>query len=30
MRGFYMGAGLRFEDEDFKYIFGSVPSVPGK
>ncbi len=25
--GAYVGGGVRFEDEDFKYIFGSVPSI---
>ncbi len=28
-RSFFLGGGIRFEDEDFKYIFGSVPRVPG-
>jgi len=27
-RGAYVGAGLRFEDEDFKYLFGTVPKIP--
>lgn len=27
-RGFYIGGGVRFEDEDFKYLFGSMPSIP--
>ncbi|MBI4690272.1 MAG: MCE family protein [Nitrospirae bacterium] len=27
-RGAYAGAGLRFEDEDLKYIFGSIPNIP--
>ncbi len=27
-RGAYAGAGLRFEDEDFKYLFGTVPKIP--
>lgn len=27
-RGIYVGGGLKFEDEDFKYIFGAVPRVP--
>ncbi len=26
--GFYIGGGVRFEDEDFKYLFGSMPSIP--
>jgi phospholipid/cholesterol/gamma-HCH transport system substrate-binding protein len=29
-RGAFLGGGVRFEDEDFKYIFGTVPKVPGK
>ncbi len=28
-RGAYIGGGVRFEDEDFKYIFGSMPKIPG-
>jgi phospholipid/cholesterol/gamma-HCH transport system substrate-binding protein len=28
-RGAYIGGGVRFEDEDFKYIFGTVPRIPG-
>lgn len=28
-RGAYVGGGVRFEDEDFKYIFGSMPKIPG-
>lgn len=28
-RGGYAGVGLRFEDEDFKYLFGTMPSIPG-
>lgn len=28
-RGAYIGTGIRFEDEDFKYLFGTVPSIPG-
>ncbi len=28
-RGAYIGGGVRFEDEDFKYIFGTMPSIPG-
>jgi phospholipid/cholesterol/gamma-HCH transport system substrate-binding protein len=28
--GAFVGGGLKFEDEDFKYIFGTVPSVPGQ
>jgi phospholipid/cholesterol/gamma-HCH transport system substrate-binding protein len=27
-RGAYVGAGLRFEDEDFKYLLGTVPRLP--
>ena len=27
-RGIYVGGGLKFEDEDFKYLLGSVPSIP--
>ncbi|MCX7793773.1 MAG: MCE family protein [Thermodesulfovibrionales bacterium] len=27
-RGPFIGGGVRFEDEDFKYIFGTVPKVP--
>ncbi len=27
-RGGYAGIGLRFEDEDFKYLFGTVPRIP--
>ncbi len=26
-RGVYLGGGIRFEDEDLKYLFGSLPSV---
>lgn len=26
----FVGGGLRFEDEDFKYLFGAVPKVPGQ
>ena len=26
-RGGYAGIGLRFEDEDFKYLFGTIPRV---
>lgn len=29
-RGVYAGAGIRFEDEDFKYIFGTIPKIPGQ
>lgn len=29
-RGVYAGAGLRFEDEDFKYLFGTIPKIPTK
>jgi len=29
-RGAYIGGGVRFEDEDFKYIFGTVPRIPGQ
>ncbi|HBO85069.1 MAG TPA: hypothetical protein DD641_08935 [Deltaproteobacteria bacterium] len=28
-RGAYVGAGVRFEDEDLKYLFGTLPSIPG-
>ncbi|MEW6214731.1 MAG: MlaD family protein [Nitrospirota bacterium] len=27
-RGGYAGIGLRFEDEDFKYVFGAAPTIP--
>lgn len=27
-RGIYVGGGLKFEDEDFKYLFGAVPKLP--
>ena len=27
-RGAYVGAGLKFEDEDFKYLFSTVPKIP--
>lgn len=27
-RGPFIGGGVRFEDEDFKYIFGTMPKVP--
>jgi phospholipid/cholesterol/gamma-HCH transport system substrate-binding protein len=27
-RGFYLGGGVRFEDEDFKALLGTLPSVP--
>jgi phospholipid/cholesterol/gamma-HCH transport system substrate-binding protein len=27
-RGIYFGGGITFEDEDFKYIFGTVPNIP--
>ena len=27
-RGIYVGGGLKFEDEDFKYLFGAVPRLP--
>ncbi|MFZ6016580.1 MAG: MlaD family protein [Nitrospirota bacterium] len=27
-RGGYAGVGLRFEDEDLKYLFGTVPRIP--
>jgi len=30
LRGIYIGGGLRFEDEDFKYIFGGAPKIPGR
>jgi len=26
----YVGGGVRFEDEDFKYIFGTMPKIPGQ
>ncbi|MEK7698682.1 MAG: MCE family protein, partial [Nitrospirota bacterium] len=26
-RGIYVGGGLEFEDEDFKYIFGVAPKL---
>lgn len=26
-RGIYIGGGLKFEDEDFKYLFGRMPSL---
>ncbi|MCG2722900.1 MAG: hypothetical protein L6290_12945, partial [Thermodesulfovibrionales bacterium] len=29
-RGAYAGAGLRFEDEDIKYLFGTLPSISTK
>ncbi len=29
-RGGYVGAGVRFEDEDFKYLFGTLPKIPVK
>lgn len=29
-RGAYVGSGIRFEDEDFKYLFGNMPRIPGK
>jgi len=28
LRGVYVGGGLKFEDEDFKYIFGASPEIP--
>lgn len=27
-RGGYAGIGLKFEDEDFKYLFGTIPKIP--
>lgn len=27
-RGAYVGAGLKFEDEDVKYLLGTVPKIP--
>ena len=27
--GYFVGAGMRFEDEDLKYVLGSMPSLPG-
>ncbi|PKL51577.1 MAG: hypothetical protein CVV37_05755 [Nitrospira bacterium HGW-Nitrospira-1] len=29
-RGGYVGMGVRFEDEDFKYLFGTIPKIPTK
>lgn len=29
-RGAYAGAGVRFEDEDIKYLFGTLPSISTK
>ena len=29
-RGAYVGAGLKFEDEDVKYLFGTIPKIPGR
>jgi phospholipid/cholesterol/gamma-HCH transport system substrate-binding protein len=29
-RGIFIGGGLKFEDEDFKYLFGSSPSITGR
>jgi phospholipid/cholesterol/gamma-HCH transport system substrate-binding protein len=29
-RGAYAGAGFRFEDEDIKYLFGTLPSISTK
>ncbi|MDP2167935.1 MAG: MlaD family protein [Thermodesulfovibrionales bacterium] len=29
-RAVYAGAGIKFEDEDFKYLFGSMPKIPGQ
>lgn len=29
-RGGYVGMGLRFEDEDFKYLLGTLPKIPSK
>jgi len=26
-RGGYVGMGVRFEDEDFKYLFGTLPKI---
>ncbi|MEW6107568.1 MAG: MlaD family protein [Nitrospirota bacterium] len=28
--GGYVGMGLKFEDEDFKYLFGTIPKIPTK
>jgi phospholipid/cholesterol/gamma-HCH transport system substrate-binding protein len=28
--GVYVGGGVRFEDEDFKYIFGTMPKIPSQ
>ncbi len=27
-KGYFVGAGLRFEDEDLKYLLGSMPTMP--
>lgn len=27
--GFFLGGGVTFEDDDFKYLMGSMPSMPG-
>ncbi len=27
-KGYFIGGGLRFEDEDLKYLLGSMPSLP--
>lgn len=29
-RGAYLGGGVRFEDEDIKYLFGTIPKIPGR
>lgn len=29
-RGGYIGMGVRFEDEDFKYLLGTVPKISAK
>jgi phospholipid/cholesterol/gamma-HCH transport system substrate-binding protein len=29
-RGLFIGGGVTFEDEDFKYLFGTVPRIPTK
>jgi len=28
-RGYFLGGGVRFEDDDLKYIMGSIPGLPG-
>jgi phospholipid/cholesterol/gamma-HCH transport system substrate-binding protein len=29
-RGIFIGGGLKFEDEDFKYLFGASPRIPSQ